>query len=118
MALPPAGPDRTCVVTGASSGIGVEIARELAHRGRGVTLVARRGELLKEVAASIAADHGVRAEAVAADLSDPDSRASIPAELTRRGLTADVLVNNAGFSTTGPVYKSDRTREVLLVRTD
>ncbi len=78
MSLPPPGPDRTCIVTGASSGIGLEIAKELARRGRGVTLVARREEVLRGVADELAADHGVRAEVLAVDLSDADARGGCP----------------------------------------
>jgi short-subunit dehydrogenase len=118
MALPPPSADRTSVVTGASSGIGLEIARELARRGHGVTLVARREELLKQAASDLAAAHGVRAEVLAVDLSEPEARGAMPAALAGLGLTVDVLVNNAGFSTTGAVHQSDRAREQLMIRTD
>jgi short-subunit dehydrogenase len=118
MALPAGGPDRTCVVTGATSGIGAEIARQLARRQLGVTLVARREELLRDLARELESAHGVRAEVLSADLTDADARAAIPATLEARGLTVDVLVNNAGFSTTGPVHTSDHAREVAMVRTN
>src|SRR4051794_35023419 len=61
MALPPPRPDSTCLVTGASSGIGADLARSLAARGHGVTLVARRTERLEELAAEVRDRHGVRA---------------------------------------------------------
>jgi len=118
MALPPPHPDRTAVVTGASSGIGAEIARELARRGTGVTLVARRAERLTTLADELTVAHRVRAEVIAADLTDPDARAGMASELEARGLTVDVLVNNAGFSTTGPVHAAERERELAMVRTD
>jgi short-subunit dehydrogenase len=118
MSLPAPAPDRTCVVTGASSGIGSEIARQLAGRGHGVTLVARREDRLLALADELRASHDVRAVAIAADLTDEGSRARIADELTTRGLTVDALVNNAGFSTTGPVYRSDPSREVAMIRTD
>lgn len=118
MALPPPGPDSTCLVTGASSGIGAEIARCLAARGLGVTLVARREDRLRALAGELAAAHGIRAEVVAADLADADRRAALPGELAGRGLTVDVLVNNAGFGTTGPVHRADPAREVEMVRVD
>jgi len=60
MALPPPSPSSTCVITGASSGIGTEFARQLAARGHGVFLVARREDRLRELAAEIERDHGVR----------------------------------------------------------
>src|SRR4051812_35464799 len=117
MALPPPSPDSTCLVTGASSGIGVEIARELARRGLGVTLAARREDRLRELAAELEAS-GVRAEVVGCDVSDHDSRKRLAAELEARGLTVDVLVNNAGFSTSGPFVQSDPDKEEALVRTN
>ncbi len=118
MALPAPAPDRTCLVTGASSGIGVELARLLAVRGHGVTLVARREDRLRVLADEIAAAHGVRAEVLSADLADEEVRAGIADRVTQRGLVVDVLVNNAGFSTMGPVARSDAARELAMVRTD
>jgi uncharacterized protein len=118
MALPDPAPDRTAIVTGASSGIGAEIARGLAERGHGVTLVARREERLRALAGELSDAHTVRTEVIAADLTDEASRERIAKELADRGLTVDILVNNAGFSTTGPVQESDPAREIALVRTN
>jgi short-subunit dehydrogenase len=118
MALPAPAADRTSIVTGASSGIGSELARGLAARGLGVTLVARREDRLRALADELAKAHGVRAEVIAADLSDQDSRSSIATQLADRGLTVDVLVNNAGLSTTGPVHRSSADRDILMIRTD
>ncbi len=116
--MPAPDPRSTCLVTGASSGIGTEIARLLAGRGHGVTLVARRQDRLRRLADELATRHGVRAEAVAADLSDPEGRAGLVGVLEERELVVEVLVNNAGFSTTGPVARATRQRELDLVRTD
>lgn len=118
MALPAPDPRSTCLVTGASSGIGAEIARALAARHHGVTLVARRGDRLRHLADELVSRYGVRAEVVAADLSDPEARAGLPAAVEERRLVVEVLVNNAGFSTTGPVARATRQRELDLVRTD
>lgn len=117
MPLPPPAPDRTCLVTGASSGIGAEIARRLAARGHGVTLVARREDRLRALADELVAT-GVRAEVLACDVADAAGRQAMVEEVGRRGLAVDVLVNNAGFSTMGPVHRSDPAREVAMVRTD
>jgi uncharacterized protein len=114
MALPPPSPESTCVVTGASAGIGAEFARELARRGYGVTLVARREERLRELAAEL----GGRAEVHACDVTDPDARKALADELAGRGVSVDILVNNAGFSTSGPFAKADRDRELGMVRTN
>jgi short-subunit dehydrogenase len=118
MALPTPAPELTAVVTGASSGIGAEIARELARRGHGVTLVARRAELLQDLAGELSAAHGIRAEVVPADLTDPAARAGIAAELEQRGLGVAVLVNNAGLSTTGPVHRSAPADELRMIGTN
>jgi len=118
MALPAPSASGTCVVTGASSGIGVEIARDLARRGHGVTLVARRRAELEALAADLAAAHGVRTEVVTADLAEPADRAGLQRTLEDRGLVVDVLVNNAGFSTTGPVHRADVDAELKMVRVD
>lgn len=118
MALPIPAPDRTCVVTGASSGIGTELARQLAARGHGVTLVARSEDKLHALADELASTHQIRAEVVPADLTDVDARAAVIDTVTERGLTIDILCNNAGFSTTGPVATSDPQREVDMIRTN
>jgi uncharacterized protein len=118
MALPAPAPTATCVVTGASSGIGVEIARRLAGLGHGVTLVARREEKLKALADELQTIHGIRAEVMSADLTDPAARDRLAAQLDERGLHAAVLVNNAGLSTVGPVHKADVAAELAVIRTD
>lgn len=118
MAIPLPGPDRTCIVTGASSGIGTEIARLLASRGHGVTLVARRLDRLEILAAQLSERHDIRAEIVVADLTEPDDRRAVLAAVEARGLVPDVLVNNAGFSTVGPVARVDPGREIQMLRTN
>ena len=118
MALPAPAPDCTAVVTGASSGIGAELAKVLAARGFGVTLVARREDRLRALADELGANHGVKTEVIAADLTDPASRERVLTEIGERGLTPDVLINNAGFSTTGAVHASDPTKEIAMIRTD
>lgn len=117
MALPKPAPDRTCLVTGASSGIGVDLARNLVARGHGVTLVARREDRLRSLADELAGS-GVRVEVISADLTEIDDRRRIEARLVEFGLEVDVLVNNAGFSTIGPAALAERDREVAMVRTN
>jgi short-subunit dehydrogenase len=115
MALPPPAADSTCLVTGASSGIGAEFARQLAARGYGVFLVARREGRLRELAEEIERQHGVRAEIAAHDLMNASEFEALPDEVGARGLTVDVLVNNAGFSTVGDVHKNP-DRQVGMIR--
>jgi len=117
MTLPSPASDRTAVVTGASSGIGAEIARELARRGQGVTLVARRVDKLEELAKELG-EFGVRAEVLATDLSDRSARAALPGRVTELGLTPEILVNTAGLSTMGPVARSDPEAEMMMIEVD
>lgn len=116
MALPPPAPDSVALVTGASSGIGAELARGLARRGQNLVLVARREELLRELADELGPAHGIRAEAVAADLGDAAGRDRLAARVDELGLTVQILVNNAGFGTYLPFHEADREREVDMVR--
>lgn len=115
MALPPPQAQSTALVTGASAGIGREIARGLAARGHGLTLVARRRERLEELAAQLAAEHGVRAEWLPADLGDAAERARLAEEIAERGLTVEILVNNAGFGTYGRFPSAGLERELEQV---
>lgn len=116
MSLPKPTDSSTALVTGASAGIGSEIARELARRGHGVVLVARRKKRLEELAAELSSEYGIRAETIASDLSKPASRSRIPGRITELGLDVDILVNNAGFATGGPFHKSDPARELEQVQ--
>lgn len=115
MALPPSSETATALITGASSGIGAEIARELARRGHGVTLVARREDRLRELAAEIGRDNGVRAEAIAADLGDPAERDRLAEAIAGLGLEVEILVNNAGFGDNRNVSSAERERLVAMV---
>src|SRR5947209_1245197 len=108
MPIPPPSSTSTCLVTGASSGIGADIARELARRGRGVTLVARREDRLKALADELATTHKVRAEVVTCDLTDPADRRRLVERVGELGLHVDVLVNNAGFATMGHIVDLPR----------
>jgi uncharacterized protein len=115
MALPAPRPGATAVVTGASSGIGAEIARGLARRGHAVTLTARREERLLELASELGDEHGVRAGVVSSDLGSRNGREALAAELERLELEVDILVNNAGFGHHGDFAEADRERQVEMV---
>jgi short-subunit dehydrogenase len=89
--------NRTALITGASAGIGRAFAEELAARGFHLVVTARRKDRLDQLAAELAATHGVRIAVIAEDLADPAGPGRLLAELAARGLDIDVLVNNAGF---------------------
>ncbi|MCW2786033.1 MAG: ydfG 1 [Marmoricola sp.] len=114
MSLPAPAPDRAAVVTGASSGIGAELARDLVRRGHQVILVARTESKL----AALAAELGAGAHVLAADLSDRAARAGLLDRITALGLVPDILINNAGLSTLGPVHRSDPEAEMQMVEVD
>jgi short-subunit dehydrogenase len=112
--LPAASHNGGVLITGASSGIGAEIAREFASRGRHVVLVARRADKLRELAESL----GAAADVLAADLSKPAERAALPDRVAELDLVVDILVNNAGLSTSGPIAQSDPVAELNLIEVD
>jgi short-subunit dehydrogenase len=118
MSLPTPHPDSTCLITGASSGIGSEMARQLAAREHGVTLVARRADRLEDLAEEIRDTHGVRAEAMSCDLTDSAARAALLDRVADAGLRVDVLVNNAGFGSAGDFPDLDGDAEVRMVQTN
>jgi uncharacterized protein len=118
MALPPPRADSTCLITGASSGIGADVARGLARRGYGVTLVARRRERLRELAAELESAHSIRAETIGCDVASNGARTRMLARLAELGLAVEVLVNNAGFGTGGRFQDLDPDAEVEMVRTN
>jgi short-subunit dehydrogenase len=118
MALPPISDTSTCLVTGASSGIGAEIARRLAARGHGVTLTARRKERLVALAGELKDAYGVRADTVVCDLASAAARRRMMATVEKRGLEVEVLVNNAGFGSAGRFQELDQEAELEMVRTN
>jgi uncharacterized protein len=118
MALPPPATDSTAVVTGASSGIGAEIAKLLAGRGHAVTLVARREDRLTALAAEIESSRHVRTDVIACDLSDQTARERLVEETRARGVNVSVLVNNAGFGSAGQFQDLDLEGELRMVRTN
>ena len=115
MALPQPEPHATALITGASSGIGEALARELAARGHGVTLVARRADRLERLADELRNEHGTRVEVIPTDLGDPQDREDLVEEIENRGLAVNVLVNNAGFGIYAPFVEVGLAREFAQV---
>lgn len=116
LSLPKPTSSSAALITGASAGIGSEIARLLAARGFPLVLVARRKERLETLAVELSRAHDVRVETIAADLSKPTPRGKIAGRIAEFGLEVEVLVNNAGFATGGPFDQADPERELEQVR--
>ena len=95
------------LVTGASSGLGAEFARQLAARGHDLVLVARDGERLQALAEELEPAHGVRVEVLTADLVTDDGRERVCARLVTDTDPVDLLVNNAGLGVYVPFKRSD-----------
>jgi short-subunit dehydrogenase len=112
MSLPAAENGAAALVTGASSGIGEALARQLAGRGYRVGLVARSEDKLRKLADEIGGD----AEVFTCDLGDASARDRLVQEVESRGLTVEVLVNNAGFGVYKDFAESDREREIEQAR--
>ncbi len=108
---------QTALVTGASSGIGLELATQFAMHGHNVILTARRDEKLKELASKLAAQYDITTHTCSADLSRPDGYTTIAEFTSSNNLTVDVLVNNAGFGARGEFTKVDAAtqREIIQV---
>jgi short-subunit dehydrogenase len=106
---------KTALVTGASSGIGLEMARILARDGLDLVLVARRRHKLEALARELSVTHGVSARVIAKDLARRASSAEIAGELEDERVTIDVLVNNAGLGLYGRFWKTDLARQLEVV---
>jgi short-subunit dehydrogenase len=109
------GYEMTALITGASSGIGLELARIFASNRYDVVLVARNETKLRELARECESS-GVRAHVIAADLSKADAARFIVEGVARLGLEIDVLVNNAGYGLLGPFVETPLVTELEMIQ--
>jgi uncharacterized protein len=107
--------DRVTLITGASAGIGTELARVFASNGHRLALVARRADRLAALAAEISAGGGAAPIVIACDLGQPDAGDKIAAVLATEGVEVEYLVNNAGYGLFGSAVELDRADQLGII---
>jgi short-subunit dehydrogenase len=106
----------TALVTGASSGIGAEMARVLAEHGHNLVLVARRAERLEALRAELELRYGISAVVISADLSGSNAGQELYNDVSRSNIEINILVNNAGFNVYGPFTETDLESERRMIQ--
>jgi short-subunit dehydrogenase len=109
------GDGQTALVTGASAGIGVDLAECFAEDGYSLVLAARTESALREVADRLVKAHNVRATPIAVDLAEIGGGARLADEIKTQGLSVDVLVNNAGYGQVGAFNGSDAAVQLGII---
>ncbi|MDX5422449.1 MAG: SDR family oxidoreductase [Hymenobacteraceae bacterium] len=106
----------TALITGASNGIGYELARIFAQQGHDLVLVARSEDKLNSMALQFAIEHKVYTKVIARDLAKPDAPQQVFDELKQAGVEVDVLVNNAGIGAHGFFRKADMQKQLDMMQ--
>jgi uncharacterized protein len=107
--------ERVTLITGASAGIGTELARVFASNGHRVALVARRADRLKTLSGEIVAAGGAAPIVISCDLEQPDAGDKIAAALAAEGVEVEFVVNNAGFGLFGNAIEMDRVEQLGII---
>jgi uncharacterized protein len=108
--------DRVALITGASSGIGLELARLFARDGHDLVLVARRQDRLEALADDLTDRYDVQATVIAADLADPSAPPEVARRVAAAGLEVEFLVNNAGYGLAGEFARTDVATELSMIQ--
>jgi short-subunit dehydrogenase len=108
--------DQWALITGASSGIGAEFARQLAARGMHLIMTARRAAPMEELAAELQTKHATQCEIIPLDLAEPNAVSNLLDEIRRRGRTVSLLVNNAGFGVVGEIEDAPLDRLLQAIQ--
>ncbi len=107
--------DGYALITGASSGIGLELAKLMAAHGHSLVLVARSKDKLESLSSELSSRHGIKVKVITKDLSVIASCREIYDELSRENIRVDILVNNAGFGGYGEFWKADFDHDVRMM---
>ncbi|MGL4306835.1 MAG: SDR family NAD(P)-dependent oxidoreductase [Mycobacteriaceae bacterium] len=101
---------KTALITGASTGIGLAFAKDLAGKGANLVIAARSQDKLEQIAADLQAQHGVKVTVLPCDLSLPGASEKLAKSVEAQNITVDILINNAGFGTHGRFAEGDLAR--------
>lgn len=107
---------KTALITGASGGIGYELAKVFASNGYNLILVARSTDKLQQIQTELAQSHNIQTHVISQDLSQADSPLTLFDQIQQQGLAVDVLVNNAGFGDYGPFASADWSKQGALLQ--
>lgn len=108
--------NESVLITGASSGIGLELARQFAKHHHPLVLVARVESELRTIAAELSREYNVEVQFIAKDLENPDSPLEIYKAVTAYGISLDILVNNAGLGQRGRFWETPLDRDIAMIR--
>lgn len=107
---------QTALITGASNGIGLELAKIHAQKGGDVVLVARSKEKLEQLAQELTAEYGGKAWVISQDLSESNAAQAIFEQTEQMGIQVDVLINNAGFGGHGRFFERELAKEQQMIQ--
>jgi short-subunit dehydrogenase len=108
--------NKIALVTGASSGIGYELAKCFAEDGCHLVLVSRTGDELEDIATDFRAHYGIRVEVIVKDLHQPDAAGELYAEVREKGIKVNYLVNDAGQGVYGNFLETELERELAIIQ--